>query len=199
MGRSTPAPPIDKFTFWLGGVSQSEWHDVPGVEEVVVSPEFTYRGVRPGHYVITVNDLPSGWSMQSEMVDGRDALDFPFEITHGERRDVMITLSDQTTEIAGAITDATGAPSFNHTVVIFASDDRFWTPRSRRIQTVRSDTNGRYRVRGLPAGEYVVAIGPPDIEARQPPSSLLRTLSAVSARVTLLEGEKKTHDLRTRD
>lgn len=196
-GRSMPAPPIDRFTFFFARAILSGRHDVPDLVGAITSPTFTYRGVPPGHYVITVNreTLPAGWRMQSEIVGGRDALDFPFEVLSDEHHEVVITLSDQTTELAGTIADPRGAPSIDHTICIFASDDRYWTPRSRRIETVRPDTNGRYRVRGLPAGEYVVAVGDADVHGR-PPSSVLRDLRAVSARVTLREGEKKTQDLR---
>jgi hypothetical protein len=134
--------------------------------------------------------------MQSEMVDGRDALDFPFEIGSDQHREVVITLSNLTTNLSGAVTDSHGAPSLNHTVVVFAVDDRFWTTRSRRILIDRPDTRGQYHFSGLPAGDYFVALTAPDLE-RRPPSSLLHSLRAASKRVTLRDGEPATLNLRS--
>jgi hypothetical protein len=129
--------------------------------------------------------------------DGRDALDFPLEISADEHRTVTITMADRTSEVAGVIADAIGTPSLHHTVIVFAADDRYWTPRSRRIVSVRPDTTGRYRVRGLPAGEYVVALGPPDLFG-VPPTSLMRELRQRSTRVTLREGDLTRHDVLAR-
>jgi hypothetical protein len=194
--RPTP-PPAARFTFFLASAFIGMHYDVRGVVGEISSPAFTYRGVPPGRYVITINreSLPPEWRMQSEMVDGRDALDFPFEITADEHRDVLITLSDQRTELSGIVTNAKGAPGVDYTVVVFAADDRFWIPRPRRVETVRPDINGRYRVLDLPAGEYVVALADPDLYGR-PPSSLLKQLRPISGRVTLRDGEKKAYDVR---
>jgi hypothetical protein len=195
---SRPTPLLaSRFTFFLASVFIGMHYGVREVVDEISSPAFKYRGVPPGQYVVTINreSLPPGWRMQSEMVDGRDALDFPFEITADEHRDVLITLSDQRTDLSGIVTNAKGAPGVDYTVVVFAADDRFWIPRPRRVETVRPDINGHYRVPDLPAGEYVVALADPDLYGR-PPSSLLKQLRSVSGRVTLRDGEKKTYDVR---
>jgi hypothetical protein len=164
--------------------------DVPGLGGSSAAPDFTYRGVPPGRYAISVNreSLPAGWFVQSEMVDGVDALDFPFEMKGSETRNVVITLSDAWTEIAGAVTDTNGAASTDGTIVIFPADESYWGVSSRRIETLRPDTNGRYRFRGLPAGDYVIALGSAEIDGR-PHSLLLRTLRSSGHRVTLRPGE----------
>jgi len=171
--------------------------DVFGVAPARATPEFTYTGVPPGRYVITVNreSLPAGWRMRSVMVDGRDALDEPFEIKSAERREVLITLSDQVTEVAGRVIEKNGAIVTNCPVVVFAADQRFWTSGSRRIETRRPDTNGRYIFRGLPPGDYIVAAGDPD-QFGTPGPSVLRHLIERGARLTLREGEKQTVDVR---
>ena len=74
---------------------------------------------------------------------------------------------------------------------------RYWTPRSRRIETVRPDINGRFSFSGLPAGEYVVAVAGPDLFGR-PVSSMLRILQSGSIVTTLRDGEKKMLDLQVR-
>jgi hypothetical protein len=196
-GRSGTIPPAGPFSLFLGAARDGAVYDVPGVERVAAAPEFSYASVPAGAYVIKVDSLPAGWFMQSERVDGRDALDFPFEIGPDQRREVVITLSNVTTELSGTVTDSRGAASLDHTVVVFPADDHFWTTRSRRILADRPDTHGDYHFSGLPAGEYVVALAGPDVEMR-PPTSLLRALRSTGQHVTLRDGLRKTVNLRSR-
>ena len=170
--------------------------DVPGLARSAATPEFTYRGVPPGRYTIFVNreSLQPGWFVQSEMVDGLDALDFPFAVRGAETKQVLITLSDAWTEIAGRVTDRNNAASTEGTVVVFPVDESYWGVFSRRIETIRPDTNGQYRLRGLPAGEYVLALGNSEIYGR-PHSSLLRKLRSAGRRFTLRPGDSLRIDV----
>ena len=163
-GAEIPAHP--PFSFFFARIVKSTQNDAPTVVGDVQSPAFTFRGVAPGHYVIKINreTLPSGWTMQSEMVDGQDALDVPFEVRADEPHDVTITISNRSTEIAGTVQDASGQPVVDRTIAIFASDGRYWTPASRRVAVTRPDTNGKYRIRGLPAGDYDIAVVDADLD-----------------------------------
>ncbi|HKW01430.1 MAG TPA: carboxypeptidase-like regulatory domain-containing protein [Vicinamibacterales bacterium] len=197
-GRSgTIAPAAGPFSLFLGAARDGAVYDVPGVERTVAAPEFSYPSVPAGTYVIKINSLPAGWFMQSELVDGRDALDFPFEIGSGQHREVVITSSNVTTELSGTVTDSRRAPSLDHTVVAFPADDRLWTTRSRRILVDRPDSQGDYHFSGLPAGEYIVALAGPEVEMR-PPTSLLRALQSTGQHVTLRDGLRTTVNLRSR-
>jgi hypothetical protein len=197
-GRNSP-PDSSPLTLFFARILNGSREDVPGLERATASPDFTYKGVPPGRFRIYVNreSLPAGWQVQSELVDGLDALDFPFDVIGSETRHVLITLSNEGTEIAGMAADANGAPSTGHTVVVFAADESYWGTDSRRIETVRPDTNGGYRFRGLPAGDYVVALGSPEIDGR-PPTALLRQLRSSGRRVTLRPGDKHTINLAVR-
>jgi hypothetical protein len=197
--RSGTIPPAaERFSLYLGEVRPDTGvYDVQGVERVVAAPEFKYPSVPTGKYVIRVDSLPAGWFMRSEMVDGRDALDFPFEIGPDQRHEVVITLSNVTTELSGAVTDSRGVPSLDHTVVVFAADDQFWTKRSRRFLADRPDTRGDYHFSGLPAGEYIIALVDPDV-AMRPPTSLLQALRPTGQHVILRDGLRTTVNLRSR-
>jgi hypothetical protein len=192
-------PSLDDYSYlFLNRAFLSHRFDAPGVRTSHAWPEFTFRGVPPGQYIISpaLGDRTGTWRPQSIMVNGRDALDFPFEISGDEGiQNVTITFSDQKTELSGMVLDRNGAPSVDCTVVVFASDERFWTPASRRIDKIRPDTRGRYAVYGLPAGEYLVALAAPDLFGR-PPASLLKELRPRATRVTLGVGERRNHDVR---
>ncbi|MGE5833043.1 MAG: hypothetical protein ACM4AI_01055, partial [Acidobacteriota bacterium] len=66
---------------------------------------------------------------------------------------------------------------------------------SRRVRAVRPDSNGRFAVRGLPAGPYYVALTK-DSMSQKELTAKLPTLTPTGVRVTLAEGEKKVQDLR---
>ena len=99
---------------------------------------------------------------------------------------------------SGTIQDATGKPTADYSIVIYPSDNRYWVPQARRIQSVRPGTDGKFTFRGLPPGEYrLTAVT--DVEPGEwfNPDFLSQLVNA-SISVTLIDGEKKTQDIRVR-
>jgi hypothetical protein len=94
------------------------------------------------------------------------------------------------------VTNERNQPAPEYTLVVFPADSRYWSGSSRRIQSTRPGTDGRYTFRNLPPGEYRIA---PlfDLEpgATSDPA-FLQQLEATSLRVTLQPGETKTQDMR---
>jgi hypothetical protein len=69
-------------------------------------------------------------------------------------------------------------------------------PRSRRIDAVRPSSDGRYRITGLPAGDYRLAtVIDPEPDRWFDPEFLGQLLSA-SIPIALGEGEQRTQDVR---
>jgi hypothetical protein len=170
---------------------------VPAPATLDARGRFSFRGVIPGHYRVVAGAGLTGLTLKSAVFAGRDALDFSLEAKPGE--DVtagVVTVTAQAAEIAGSLTDATGAAAPDHTVILFAADSRYWTPQSRRIQAARPATDGRFTFRNLPAGDYrLVAVS--DVEPGQWfVADYLRELLSSSIPLTLGEGEKKAQALR---
>jgi len=117
---------------------------------------FTLTGII-GRRELTVNTrLIPGWRVKSIIAGGRDLLNLPLNFRGSEDlRDVLIVLTQQTSELAGAVTDANGHPVSGVSVLVFAEDRRRLPGRAR---WVRPDTLGRFVVDGLPAGDYLVAL-----------------------------------------
>lgn len=173
--------------------------EVPlAVTAVDADGDFTIPGVVPGRYRIELrSSLPGGAAIKSSVFDGRDTLDFPLEVKPGEPvENGVITVVPRLAEITGRVQNASGQPATGHTVIVFAADTQFWTPQSRRIQGVRPATDGRFTLKGLPAGEYrLVAVT--DVESGQWfDPAFLRELVADSLSVTLAEGEQREQTLR---
>lgn len=156
---------------------------------------FTIPSVAPGLYRLGASGAGS-WSVQSSVLGGQDAMDFPFEVKGNQAiGGAVITFTDRQTELTGVVTDDKNQPATEFTLVVFPADSRYWSGTSRRMQSTRPATDGRYTFRNLPAGEYRLA--PVD---DLPPGALtdptfLQQLEATALRVTLQPGEKKTQDM----
>jgi hypothetical protein len=162
--------------------------------------EFQLAGVRPGRYVFAAVEpanAPPGWTLSAATVAGQDVLDLPFDLSaDSQLTNVELTVSDRLSELSGSLTDGEGHARTDVTLIAFAADPRYWWKGSRRVQPTRPDTAGRYTIRGLPAGDYILAAvlalgasGPYD-------PALLSELAKTGVRESLAEGERKTRDLR---
>ena len=160
---------------------------------------FTFRGVAPGRYRLALSGN-AGWSLRAAILDGTDLLDAMLEVhTAREVRDIVVTLTDRPTEIAGTLVDELGRPAPEYAIVVFTTDRSLWTKAPRRMSgIVKVASDGRFSVTGLPPGEYFLA-ALTDLDPSQlndPP--LLEQLAAASLRLTLDEGERKVQDLKVR-
>ncbi len=159
---------------------------------------FTINGVIPGRYRVSASGA-QGWSVKSVIANGVDVLDFPFDITPGESApNVTIQFGDRNTDLKGVLTDATGTPSPDYSVVIFPSDQRYWVPFARRMRSTRPATDGRFAFIGLPPGEYQIA-AVTDVETGEwLDPEFLRQLLPASISVRLADGQQVTQDIRVR-
>ena len=164
---------------------------------------FSLEGVPPGRYILrasggggaTPGSLPI--VQKSAIVGADDTMDVPLEFAGDQDLSgVVITMTDRLTELDGTLTESTGKPGNDYTIIVASADTRFWTPGSRRILTTRPGADGKYSFRNIPPGEYTIA-AVTDLEpGGQYDPEFLKALSGASIRVTLSEGTKKTQDLR---
>jgi hypothetical protein len=166
---------------------------------------FTFSNVTPGRYLLAAASAPSAvavpgttWQIQSAMVGGVDAVDAPFEVKAGQNIDnVVLSFTDTTGEISGTLSDATGKPTSDFSVIVFSTNKAFWIPRSRRLkQPVRAGTDGKFKVTGLAAGDYYLAALTDFEPADVTNPVFLEQLQVSAIKVTLADGEKKTQDVK---
>jgi protocatechuate 3,4-dioxygenase beta subunit len=164
--------------------------------QVDADGRFAVQGVMPGMYRVTASGA-SGWFIESALVGGRDALDFPFEVKPGENvNGAAIAFTDQQTELTGIVTDFSGKPTAEYTLIVFSSDRSYWTPQSRRIRSARPGTDGRFSIGNLPPGDYLLsAVTEPEPGQWFDPA-YLDQLQTTSLRVSLAPGEKKEQSVR---
>ena len=160
---------------------------------------FTIDAVPPGPHLIRANSLPFGWMLRSVTIDGRDVTDTPIEVQSGQVvSNVTVTFTDKVGELTGTITSDRGDPVTDYTVLAFTTDRRLWRPQSRHILTARPDQTGRFRMSGLPPGEYYVVIIDPAQQGEWFQPAYLDKQRTNASRVSLGEGESKTQDFKVR-
>jgi hypothetical protein len=181
----------------------------PGVTEVAqavtgridASGKFTMTGVVPGKYRLTASGSGggSGWFLESALIDGQDTLDFPIEIKPNQAiGSAVVTFSDRQAELSGSVLNDRNQPAPEYTIVLYPTDQRFWTAGSRRIRTSRPATDGRYTFGSILPGEYRLApIFDAEPGAWYDPG-FLQQLDVVGTRVTVHDGEKKVQNLQVK-
>jgi Carboxypeptidase regulatory-like domain len=168
-GSSTPVKDDD--TFELGGLS--------------------------GGRVIRAGNLPSGWTLKSVRLNGRDITDTGAEFKAGEAvSGLEVVLTNKLTQVSGLVKGADGEAVKDYTVVVFSDNQDLWTvPQSRYVAGVRPDQDGRFQFRNLPPGTYyAVAVEYVEQGAWGDPELLMRLKDKAST-FSLDEGESKTLDL----
>jgi hypothetical protein len=158
---------------------------------------FAIAGVPPGHYRVSVTGA-SNWFLQFAVTHGRDVLDGTLEVGQGQDiTDLALRLTDHPSVISGTMFDQIGRPAPEFSIVIFSTNRSHWTTAPRRMSgIVRLGSDGRFRVSGLPAGEYyMAALVEPDPAALEDPA-FLEQLAASAITITLAEGERKLQDVR---
>ena len=173
-----------------------------GVASITVEPEddWAFEATIAGTGVLRLATLPSapaGWFLEAVRLDGRDVTDTPLDFsTNYDGKSVEVVLTRQSGTISGTVADMRGQVILDCTVVVFPEDETQWTAVSRHIGVARPDQGGRFALRGLPPGRYLIAA----VESLMPgeerhPDTLAR-LRASAVGVTLAEGESRAQNLR---
>jgi protocatechuate 3,4-dioxygenase beta subunit len=158
---------------------------------------FTMDGVTVGSHFVRANGQLRGWNLKSVEINGRDVTDTPIEIRSGQKiNNVVLTFTDKVSEIDGSVTDASGQPVTEYTVLAFSTNTAHWRAQSRQIATSRPDQTGMFKIRNLPSGEYYVVTIDPAEPGEWFDPQYLDQHRAGAARVTLGDGDIKTQDFR---
>jgi protocatechuate 3,4-dioxygenase beta subunit len=171
----------------------------PPQGKVDASGKFTISDVMPGKYRFSAMISGQGWVLDSATAGAQDVLDFPLEVKAGrDVSGVVVTFGDRVTELSGTVADAKGQPATEQTLLLYTTDQRFWTPQSRRIRIARAGDDGHYTFRNVPPGEYrLTTLVDPEAGAWYD-RELLEQLDSTSVRIVLGEGEKKVEHVKIR-
>ena len=157
--------------------------------------DFRIANVQPGRYQLEVGDPKGSWTLKSMTVDGRDIQERPLDLVAAtELSNVVITMSDQVTELSGTVSfDRTARPLL--AVVAFPADSGKWQVGSQaRMRGTEVDPQGRYVIRGLLPGDYRVAVVTPEAVGTDM-LSMFKRLLPTSVPVSLKLGEARVQNL----
>jgi hypothetical protein len=194
-----PADQIQRMQITLQWAEGRTSAPLPTVGRAFADGTFTTGGYAGNRYIVAVATMPAGWSLKSAMWNGRDVSVEPMDLTDADITDVVLTFTDQVTELSGTVSGAKGADGAAE-VIVFPADTLAWKDigvAARRSRNLRADRGGRFATSGLPAGEYfVAAVASASLREWNDPR-FLEQLMPGATRVTLGDGEKKSVDVKT--
>jgi hypothetical protein len=191
---ASPVPDITQIRLGAPATDQAVAGPQPNAR-VAKDGAFTLSGVSAGPHLIRPSGNTRGWILKSVTLEGRDITDTPIDVRAGQTlSNVNVVFTDKLTEINGTIATTTGTPMAEYTVLAFPTDPSLWRPQARQIMTARPDQTGKYRIRGLPPGEYYLVPVDPAEQGEWFEPAYLDDHRAAAARVTLSDGDVKTQD-----
>jgi hypothetical protein len=157
---------------------------------------FMMDGVPTGAHFIRATGA-RGWTLKSVTINGRETIDTPIDLRSGRTiADVTLVFTSKLTQVSGTVTSEQGTPITDYTVLAFPTDDRLWRPQSRHIMTARPDQNGKYQIKGLPSGEYYMAMVDPAVQGEWFEPAFLDQHRPGAMRISLGDGDTKMQDFR---
>jgi protocatechuate 3,4-dioxygenase beta subunit len=190
------APDYTQFRITAPSTDQSEFGPQSNAR-VDKDGHFSINGVSAGAHLIRPSNGSRTWILKSVTVGDRDVTDAPFPVRSGENiANVTVVFTDKQSEINGTLTTENGTPVPEYTVLAFPADPALWRPQSRQISTARPDQTGKYRIRGLPPGDYYLATVDPSQQGEWFEPAYLDEHRSGAVRLSLGEGDVKTKDFR---
>jgi hypothetical protein len=174
---------------------------------VDASGNFTTGGFAAGKYLIGSGiNVPTwagqpaavSWTLKSATANGRNLADEPLDIADEDVTGIVLSYTDRTTQITGAVIGSNGDPDKTAEVVVAPADSQSWReglPNTRRVRSARASSTGVYEFSGLPPGAYVLAALGSDTMIDLQDQKLIESVVAIGTRVTIADGETKTQDL----
>ena len=173
----------------LDAASRSEF--LPGTVIANLDAEARFRLSKLVGPVLLSADAPLGWALRAVYLGDKDVTDSPVEGMSGRHLDgLRVLLTDRPSHVD--ILPAKGDTSpLELTALVFAIDASRWFPGSRWVRAARADRDGKFTIRGLPAGEYsAVAVRSLEEGVWNDPE-YLASLVGLVVKLVIAEGEAK--------
>ena len=167
-----------------------------------VSDDYTFElKMAPGLMRITLGGgfggPPTGWAIRSVRLNGVDVTDAGVDVKPNEDiGGLEVELTNKLTTISGLVTNARGETVKEYSAIAFAQDREQWKGATRYQGSGRPDQDGRFKITGLPPGDYyIVALDRMDPGQSSDPDFLNAIVIKATA-VSIREGDTRTVDLK---
>ena len=122
---------------------------------------FRLIGLPPGPRRFGIAGLADTRVLDGITLNGRDITDRAVTLGGGIRvTGLEIVVTDRVSELRGMVRAGRDTAGNGAVVVVFSTDPEQWFPTSRYVLTERPAQDGRYRIRGVPPGDYWVTAAP---------------------------------------
>jgi hypothetical protein len=170
-----------------------------GVLSVVGGPigsasTFTIEGLMAGDYLLRTWDA----AVQSITWEGQDYTERPFDASAGrDISGVVMTLTTASSHITGVVSDGNTALTSGAAVIAFPVERERWSNygfNPTRLKSVLTTSDGRYRLDGLPMGEYYLLAVPASQERAWLDPAFLASHAGRASRVRVDRSDAKIPD-----
>jgi hypothetical protein len=174
---------------------------IPGNGLARVNDDGTFSlASRPGSIRIAlITDLSNavaGWTLKAVRLNGVDVTDAGFDVTNEDIGGLEVEVTNRVSSLSGVVTNGRGEAVTDYSAIVFSQDRERWNDNGRYFRSGRPDQDGRFKVTGLPAGEYfAIALDSVDPTESTSPEFLERA-SSRAVRFTLGDGETRSVDLK---
>lgn len=194
---ATPAPAaaaLQRIAISIRPLSGAERIGAGGQTTVDASGTFQTTGYAPGRYLISATPPGPEWTLASVRVNDVDASIQAVTLVTGDLTDVVVTFTDRTMTVSGAVRSSDARTDVEATVVAFPADVPAWLSSGmspRRLATATVSATGAYQLRFSAPGDYLVVAIPPEIAPDIDPEFIAR-FAPSGTRVSIAAGEAKT-------
>jgi Carboxypeptidase regulatory-like domain len=166
-----------------------------------VAEDFTFETkAPPGRMRLTLGGMgppPAGWAVKSVRVNGVDVTDAGIDFRPNEDvSGVELELTNKLTAISGGVTNSRGETAKDYTAIAFSQDKEKWTGAPRYQSTGRPDQEGRFKITGLPPGDYYLVAVDRVEPGQWADPEFLESIRTSAMSMSLAEGETKALTLR---
>jgi hypothetical protein len=149
-----------------------------------------------GPHFVRLPEPPRGWMLAHVRVGAEDFIGRPIDFSRLRTSPISVVLSRRGATISGTVRDSGRVAAPGAHVVIFSSDSGRWFHDDRAIQWTRTDADGRYLSRPLPAGNYlIIAVDDARVRDWPPRPAALESWRHVADTLSLSGAGSHSHDL----
>lgn len=168
----------------------------PVTDKVTASGDFKTAGYPPGSYTLNISPGPiSAWMIKTITVGGRDVTNDVIELRGSDISDVVLTYTDQISNITGTVKPPKIGGFESVSVVFMPADYKKWFASggmARRQPITAPGSNGAFSIGRVAPGDYlIIAVDNGALDVTQGVEFYDR-LARLATRITVAEGEKKT-------
>jgi hypothetical protein len=149
-----------------------------------------------GPQYLRLLEPPAGWMIRHVYAGAEDFVNRAIDFTRDDVQSIRVVLTRRGATVAGVVRDDNGVVAAGARVLIYPADAQRWTLDERATHWTRVDSDGRYRSRPLPAGNYlIVAVDDLSVRDWPPRPALLESLRGAASAISVSEGSSTSKDL----